>query len=551
MAAGGLIGIGARRVAASLLLLAAVAGCTDDDGGPDRSTTSMEIPDEPVDGGRVRLGLPGPLVLDPLAASAGSPAELMVAELLHDGLTALGPDGEVLPGLARSWTAEDSFQTWTVRLDAAASFTDGDPVTAEAVVTSLTRVAAAGPGSLASLRLEAVAGYDELVAGEADGLAGLSVEDDVTLRIQTTSPLATLPAVLAAPELGIVDPSNVEVLEAVEELGEVDPDELALSGRWAPEAVDGGALTVARRTGADGHLDEVVLEPFDDPADAYEAFEDGAVDWALVPGSAYDDAIEAHGDEHVAPFHAEVFLGLRVAGPPLDAGPLRTAIAAAIDREALVADVYADVADPLATVVPAGVPGHDPDACGDAVACEHDPEAAEAALAEAYPDGDVPTVAIDFDDSDRQTRLAERVADDLDAVGIPTQLRPRPRDEYRAFVSSGGQQLFSLGWIGGYVSPDAYLAPLFGSVADDNLTGASSPPIDEALAAARATDDASAAEAAWRRAEQQILSTAVVVPLAQFRTQAVAADRVQDLAHRVDGTVDWAAVWVADAAGDG
>ena len=45
------------------------------------------------------------------------------------------------------------------------------------------------------------------------------------------------------------------------------------------------------------------------------------------------------------------------------------------------------------------------------------------------------------------------VADDLEAVGIPTELRPLPLEEYEAFVVSGDQELFSFGWIGAYRSP--------------------------------------------------------------------------------------------------
>ncbi len=536
MAAGGLI-----RTAA-LLTAGALAIVGYDGGAPEPSTTSA--PRGPLDGGSVRLGLPGPLVLDPVAANPGAPADLMVADLLHDGLTSLGPDGEVEPGLARSWSADDSFSTWTFELDDAATFTDGTPVTAEAVVASLTRVAGAGPGSLASLRLEAIVGHAELLAGTTEALAGVTATDESTVQIETATPMAALPAVLAAPEMGIVSPDAVEALE---EADGSDAGGLALSGAWEVGDAEDGILSLGRRPGAPGHLDEVVLRAFDDPAAAYASFRDGEVDWALVPGSAHDEAVEAYGDEHFAPFHAEVFLGLRVSGPPLDAAPLRSAIAAAIDRDELVAEVYADVADPLATVVPAGVPGHDPDACGDRAACTHDPDVAEAVLADAYPDGDVPTVSLDFDDSERQEALAEAVAADLEAVGIPTELRPRSRAEYRSFVTSGDQQLFSLGWIGGYASPDAYLAPLFGSTAADNLTGVSSELVDRALGTARRTDEVEAADAAWRDAERRVLGSAIVVPVAQFRTQAVLADRVQDLAHRIDGSVDWSAVWVTDA----
>lgn len=539
MGAGRLIRTAPRALLAVALVVA--AACTDDDAGPPESTTT-EVPTRPVDGGTIRLGLGGPVVVDPVAANPGSPAELMVLDLLHDGLTAVDADGEVGPGLAATWEADDTFTTWTVELDPDATFTDGEAVTAGAVVASLTRVAAAGPGSLASLRLEAVQGYDEMVAGTAEGLAGIRAVDDDTVEIRTVAPLATLPAILGAPEMGIVDPEALESVDGAEDLSR-----LRLSGSWTVDEAADEVVTLSRREEAEGHLDAVALHSFPDLAAAYEAFEADEVDWALVPASVHDEAVEAHGDDHFAPFHAEVFLGLRVADGPMADDGLRTAVAAAIDREALVEDVYADVADPLATMVPAGVPGHDPSVCGDAPACGHDPAAAEAALAESFPDGDVPTVAIDYDAGERQSELAEKVAADLEAVGIPTELRARPRDRYRAFVATGDQRLFSLGWIGGYASPDAYLAPLLASAADDNLTGVRSAAIDAALSAARGTDDQEVAAERWSEAERRALAAAVVVPIAQFRTQAVAAPRVQDLVHRVDGTVDWGAVWLADA----
>ena len=81
--------------------------------------------------------------------------------------------------------------------------------------------------------------------------------------------------------------------------------------------------------------------------------------------------------------------------------------------------------------------------------------------------------------------MAEIVADDLEAVGIPTELRPQPLEDYKRFVVSGEQELFSFGWIGAYGSPDAYLAPLFGSAANDNLTGYRSAAVDGLLAEAR------------------------------------------------------------------
>jgi ABC-type transport system substrate-binding protein len=202
--------------------------------------------------------------------------------------------------------------------------------------------------------------------------------------------------------------------------------------------------------------------------------------------------------------------------------------------------VYPDLADPLPTVVPTGVAGHDPDRCA---ACAPDPEAAADIVRFVFPDG-APTVRIDFDESTAQEAMARIIAADLDAVGIPTELRPQPLEAYKRFVVSGRQELFSFGWIGAYGSPDAYLAPLFSSAANDNLTDYRSVNVDGYLRRARsARDDAKNAER-WALAEAQVLEAAVVIPIAQFRTQVVLADRVLGFVHATDGTVDWAQVQV-------
>jgi oligopeptide transport system substrate-binding protein len=234
---------------------------------------------------------------------------------------------------------------------------------------------------------------------------------------------------------------------------------------------------------------------------------------------------------------------MHVTGGSLGNAELRKAIAAAIDRDSIVKAVYGDLAQPLAAVVPAGVPGYEPGRCDE---CGHDPDRAKAILAAAFPDGQIPAVAIDFDESPAQTAMAALVAEQLRAVGIPSESRPKPIEEYKQFLASGAQGLFSFGWIGGYASPDAYLAPLFGSAANDNLTAYGTPSIDGALATARATTDTAAAAFQWSEIERQVLSDAAVVPIAQFRIQAVLGERVQGFAHAVDGSVDWSAVWVAD-----
>jgi ABC-type transport system substrate-binding protein len=531
----------APKTAAVLLLCAtALSACTgDDDGGSDGGADTTAPPDEIVDGGTMRLGLGGPLLVDPVDANLASPSDLMVLDLLHDGLTRLDADGTPEAGVATSWRSNASLTAWRFTIDPDATFASGRAVTAADVIASLERVAKAGDTSLAALRLETVNGFRDFVAGTTEHLAGLTAPDPATVRVALDTPLSVLPTILASPVFGVVDVSSLGAAAADGD----DLDDLDLSGDWQVGSADDDSIRLDRREGTDGHLDSVELRAYDDGEAAYDAFDDGDVDWALVPLERYGDAVQDHGDDDFAPFHAELFFGLNVRSPSLGNVELRKAIAAAIDRDAIVDAVYPDLADALRTVVPAGVPGHDPDRCP---ACAHDLERAKGIVGAAFPDGQVPLVRIDFDASPQQEAMARLVAADLGAAGIPTELRPQPLEDYKRFVVSGAQELFSFGWIGGYTSADAYLAPLFASTATDNLTGYGAAAVDASLGAARTNPDPASAAAQWAAAEAQVLADAVVVPIAQFRTQAVVAERAQAFQHAVDGSVDWSAVWLTD-----
>ena len=505
-------------VAAFVLL----AGCTGGDGGDDPDAT----PGEPIAGGELRIGVGGPLVVDPSQASLASPSDLMVLDLLHDGLTRLDAAGVPQPALAESWEANDTATAFRFILDAEAAYASGRQITSQDVVASLERVMQPGDTSLAALSLESVKGFRAFADGEAEHVSGLSAPGPRTVRIELAAPLSVLPSVLSNPVLSVVDPDTIEG-----ELGALD-----LSGDWSVASADDGDLVLDRRAGREGNLGSVALRAHDDPEAAFDAFEDGDIDWAPVPASRYGDAVEEHGTGAFAPFHAELFFGMNVRSAALRSPALRSAIRLAIDPEAIVQAVYPELADPLPTVVPAGVAGHDPKRCPE---CAPDADRAKEVIAFAYPDGKVPTVRIDYDESPAQDQMAEIVASNLKDVGIPTELRPKSLDEYKAFVVSGDQELFSFGWIGAYGSPDAYLAPLFGSAANDNLTRFRSANVDGLLERARSDTDLAQDAKRWRVAEGAVLAAAVVVPIAQFRTQVVVSDRVQGLRHAVDGTVDW------------
>src|SRR5690606_32447990 len=104
-------------------------------------------------------------------------------------------------------------------------------------------------------------------------------------------------------------------------------------------------------------------------------FEDGRLDWSVVPAARLDAAAEDYGREAVVPFTTQLLYGFDLSDPELADVRFRTAISKAIDRDALLADVLVAAA-PLDSMVPPGVPGRAEGACGDV--CAHDPDRARA-----------------------------------------------------------------------------------------------------------------------------------------------------------------------------
>lgn len=72
--------------------------------------------------------------------------EYMAVVNLYDGLTNVGPNGEILPRLAESWTISDDGKVITFSLKKNATFQDGTPVTAKDVVWSVKRLLAMNLG---------------------------------------------------------------------------------------------------------------------------------------------------------------------------------------------------------------------------------------------------------------------------------------------------------------------------------------------------------------------------------------------------------------------
>jgi oligopeptide transport system substrate-binding protein len=490
-------------------------------------------------GGVLQVAVVGLPSLDP--ADARDPKAVMVVDQLFDTLVRNTGDLQPVPGLARSSDANRDQTVFTFHLAPGVHFADDSPVTAADVKFTLERIAGKDSDSPLAAQLEAVSGFAAYhTAGTAPGLAGIETPDAATVVVRLDRPFSSFPSVLGHPGFGIVPKA------AVERMGPAFKQTPVGSGPFRRvDSAAPGRLSLRRAPGRnpEARVDGIDFVDFKDADAAYAAFQDGSVDVSPVPPARATDAARSFGRRGMSPYIGVVFYALNVKSPDLADPRFRQAISLAIDRKQIVDDVYQGSVALATGLVADGVPRRNGDACGDR--CRFDPDRAKELLVEAFPAGNIPEVAIDHDDDATQTAVAALIKTELDTVGIPAVLRPHPFADYGRFLVSGQQELFRLGWIADYPSPDGFLTPLFSSTSPDNLTGLASPEIDQKLAAARAEADPPKRLALYLEAEQLVLDQYVVIPVAQLESRMVASSRVKGFDLDALGTFDGAGVSVS------
>jgi ABC-type transport system substrate-binding protein len=533
-----------RRTIPLLLAFALVlSGCT---GGNDSSA-----PEKPQRGGVLRVGVIGPQgepaaerlqSLDP--AQARSFTELLVSDQLFESLTSYDERTlKVRPGLAVRWQSTPDQQHWDFTLREGAVFANGRPVTSGDVKYSLERIARKGSTSPVALQLELVTGFRAFnVDGTVPALAGVVTPAPNVIHIDLDQPLSSLPALLGSPVFGVVPKEAVEAPPPAKPFAEQPVG----SGPFVVRSRDASVIHLLRAPGSPARLAGIDLVLHSDQTAAYNAFTRRQLDFSPVPLSRVEETRRTRGGAASRPYLAELFYGFNLKNPKFADARFREAIVRAIDREAIVTEVYKNTVRPIIGVVPMGTPGFLPDICGDK--CRYDPAASRALVATVFGTNPPTPVTIDFDEDPTQRTIATEMQADLNAVGIPTTIRPHLPNDYLKFAVSGQQELFRLGWIGAYPTADAFLSPLFVSGLPDNVTGFSSPEIDSLLKGARAQADEAQRTELYRQAERKIMEQVPLVPIAQFDTHAVVATRVRELVLTAAGTFDASRVWLSRAA---
>lgn len=257
---------------------------------------------------------------------------------IFENLVRMTPDFQIEPWLAERWEQRDD-RTWRFFLRAGVIFHDGQPFTAEAVRFSFERLARGGSGA----RL----GIDE---------GSVTIVDDLTVDITTTEPNFRLPDQLVHPSIGPIIAPGSDVASAPVGTGAFRFVDYAPEERLVVEAND-------EYWGERATLDTITFRFIPDGVVRWFSLKSGEVDLIYdLPRQLLPEAEETAGVQlGIAPPGSTEVMFLNRSGPePYDLladDAVREALGYAIDRAAVVDQIWEGSAEVSDTMTPAALLG--------------------------------------------------------------------------------------------------------------------------------------------------------------------------------------------------
>ncbi|MFI0721994.1 ABC transporter substrate-binding protein [Streptomyces sp. NPDC021224] len=412
---------------------------------------------------------------------------------------------------------DNTVLTYQCRIRDGQQFSNGHPVTAQDVKFSVDRMLkinfAAGPATLLS------------------GVKSVDAPDESTVVFHLKAPDTTFPAKLATPAAAILDPA-------------VYPADKPYTGfrlvGSGPYTLDSFKEAKGGDFSKNGHYkgtlkmnnDKIQLKLFADSHAMEKALKSGGID--VMARTISPDQISGllgSTDSTIKTTESAGgearYLFLDTSSADLKTLAVRQALAQVIDRDAITRNVYQGTADPLYSVIPAGITSHTNsfhNRYGDPSVSK-----AKTLLRNAGVTAKVPlTINYRRDTGGTMNGAeAQEIARQLNASGLFTVTTKS--EQWNTFLKKATQhdyELFALSWLPDFPDPDNYLAPFFDKENFLNLAYNNATIQNTLLPATRKLADRGTTATAFGRAQDLIADDVPMLPLWQGKQYIATRDGI-------------------------
>ena len=461
------------------------------------------------------------------------------------GLTFLSTGSEPQLDLAQTVDISADGLVYTFALREGVKFHHGRQVVAEDFRWSIERAVSPEKASWVQGFMISVVGYDAYTGGEATALAGLSAPDDRTFVITLSKPDARLLSILGIP------PFYVLPRDEVERLGD----------EFLTHPVGTGPY---KWVSYDGANNQMIAARFEDYiyVDYLPFLDELEVRWNVTSDIQYLQVVRGDADLSLAipsavvaditadPGLAERFAALdaldvswwalNVTKAPFNDVRVRQAVNLAFDRSRVA--IFG--INPTGHLFPPSLLGFSEAA----PIYPHDPDRARALLAEAGVTDLEIRIGVFGATSGVSVRIAQLIAQDLEAVGIKAIIEQRQESAFD--IGSGlsdEYDMWNMGWGMGLPDPSELTASLFGTGGAANFGGYSNPALDAKALEAIGITDRDARAAAYAGIEAELLQDAPFLFVGVAQLNSLRSSRLQNFVFDSALWTYWDRYWLADA----
>ena len=291
-----------------------------------------------------------------------------LSDLFQDQLVNLDKDFNVIPASAERWEVSEDGLTWTFHIKPGLQWSDGTPLTAHDWEATYQMIASPDHAwDFAWFYSGVLQNWDEIIAGELPpGELGVKAVDDLTLQITTQRPWPPLPAMMQF--------SFVMQKKALQEHGPLYNSKVETSVSAGPFMLDvlepGKRIELVANPHYRGfrkpRLQRLIAE-YRSTDTFFPAFQNGEIDrvqsdW-LSPADyeiiQADSTLKANYLRHYGDFRTD-YLIFDTYNPPFNDLNVRKAFAHAVDREAIVPNIFGEIkAMPAYSFLMPGFPASD------------------------------------------------------------------------------------------------------------------------------------------------------------------------------------------------
>lgn len=383
--------------------------------------------------------------LDPANAES-NPSEA-VNRMMYENLVKFDAKLKIVPGLATRWEQSKDGMSWTFFLRKGVKFHDGTPFNSEAVKVFVERMIGPEKPSRAGLYVPFV--------------NSVEIVDDVTIKIHLKSPFAFFLNNLAHSASGIISPT------ALRTYGKDIARKPVGTGPFKfVEWVHGDHITLVRNDdywGGKPNLDKILIKTVKEDSTRVMMLQSG--DAHLIVRIPPEDVPRLEKDGKIKLDSTEtlrvLYIGINCFKKPFTDVRVRQALNYAIDKEAIVKNIYQGRALVSSGIVAPLTTGYFP-----IQGYPYDPEKAKKLLAEAgYPNGFKAKLWSPQGRYPKDFEMAQVVQQQLKRVGIDCTLDTMEWAAYLAATRKGPEEneseLFLLGWAPSTAEARWILYPLF------------------------------------------------------------------------------------------